>query len=633
MLQAIRDRVTGLVAIIVLGLLAIPFVFVGLESYIQRVPEDAVAIVGDDKITTTEFQTSFARYRANLRQTQGDAYDEIATNQPIVRREHLEGMIDQLLLRQHARELGLTVSDQAVLDIIQDIPAFQMGDRFDPEQYRLALQAAGRTPRGFEAELREDLMVTMLPGALSESIAPTEAAVDQLIRLRQQTRSVTLLAVAPADFEDQIEIAEQDIADFYGDNPDQFRTQEQVQVSWVELAAEDFESELSLTEEQLRQRYEAASQRYLLPEGRAASHILITTSEERDREAARALAESLRERILAGEDFAELASANSDDPGSASQGGSLGMVEPDQMVEPFEDALYALSEPGEVSALVESRFGWHIIRLDEIRPPQGMSFEQAREEILTEYVEIESERLYEEQSERLIDLIYADDSGLQPLADELGLSIQTSEPLSRMGGPGLLSNPQVVEAAFSDRVLLDGAVSDPIDVGDLRTVVVKLDQHFPSEVRPLEEVSEAIAERLRRERAASMARERVEGWRAALESGAIDSIEALAETEGAELEVLEAVERFDFQHGPDFVQNLFRLPASDTGEYHVLDKGRDFALVRMDAVVDGDPAAASEAERSAARQQLRFVASDQETAGLLELLRSRTEISVVDDRL
>lgn len=634
MLQAIRDRVTGLIAFIILGLLAIPFVFVGLDSYIQGVPEDAVATVGDAKITSSEFQTSFAQYRANLRQQQGEDYDEVATNQPIVRREHLEGMIDQLLLRQYAAELGLAVSDRELQEIIAEIPAFQVAGQFSAEQYRTVLRSTGRTPTSFDAELREDLLINAIPGALTASIAPTETAVDQIIRLRQQTRDLAVLTVSPTDFEDQVEITDEDVATFYEENPDDFRTVEQVRVVWMELSADQLGQDLSLTEEQLQLRYESSAERYLTPEARRASHILVAASGERTNEEAEALAVEILERLNSGEAFAELAREFSDDPVSAEAGGDLGLIEPDQMVEPFEEALYELIEPGTISEPVQTRFGWHIIRLDEIREPEGMSFEQARDQILSEYVETESERLYIEQSDRLIDLIFADDSSLENLAEELGLEVQTSAAFSRVGGQGVLSDPQVVEAAFSDRVLLDNAVSDLIDLGDSRAVVVQLEEHLPSVVRPLEEVAESIRTRLRLERAADRAREHAQSLMAEIQSGAVDSLEALAEREGMELEVIEGLARFDFQHGADFIQQAFRLAApTDGSSLYILDKGRDFAITRLDAVVDGDPAAASEAERDGIRQQLRFVTGDYEIAGLLEYLRKTTEIIVLDNRL
>jgi len=634
MLQAIRDRVTGLIAFVILGLLAIPFIFVGLDSYIQGVPEDAVATIGDEKITSSEFQTSFAQYRGNLRQQQGEDYDEIATNQPIVRREHLEGMIDQLLLRRYASELGLAVSDRELQEIIAEIPAFQVAGQFSAEQYRTVLRSTGRTPRSFDAELREDLLINAIPGALTASIAPTETAVDRIIRLRQQSRDLAVVTVSPADFEDQVNVTEEDVASFYEENQDNFRSVEQVRVKWMELSANELGADLSLTEEQLRQRYESSAQRYLTPEARRASHILIATDGERTSEEAQALANEILERLNAGEAFAELARELSDDPVSAEEGGDLGFIEPEQMVDSFEDALFDITEPGDVSEPIETRFGWHIIRLDEVRAPEGMSFEEARDQILEEYLETESERLYIEQSDRLIDLIFADDSSLENLAEEMGLEVQTSDAFSRAGGEGIFSDPQVIEAAFSDPVLLDDAVSDLIDLGDSRAVVVQLEEHLPSVVRPLEAVSDSIRTRLRSERASEMASERAQSLLVEIESGDVDSLEALAEREGKELEIIEDMARFDFQHGSDFIQQVFRLPTPIDGpDFYVLDKGRDFAITRLDAVVDGDPAAASSAERDGVRQQLRFVTGDHEIAGLLEYLRNTSDIVVLDDRL
>ena len=371
MLQAIRERVTGIVAIFVLGLLAVPFLFFGMESYMRAVPQDAVAVVGDDEISTSEFQTEFARHRAQLRREMGDDYDDIATNQPEFRREFLESMIDELLLRQHTDDLGLIVSDRAIAEILRTIPQFQIEGRFNPEAYRMALSAAGQTPRSFERDLREDVMTRMVPSALADSVVVTQSEIDRLISLQNQTRRIAKVEIPAGRFRENIEVSEADIESYYQDNLQAFTTDEQVSLAYVELRADDLTIEETLEEDELRRRYEAARQRYMTPEARRASHILIETGEERDALAARELAEELARRIEEGESFSELAEEYSDDPGSRAQGGELGWIEPEDMVSAFEDALYALDEAGEVSEPVETRFGWHLIRLEEIRPPEA----------------------------------------------------------------------------------------------------------------------------------------------------------------------------------------------------------------------------------------------------------------------
>ncbi|MDZ7789413.1 MAG: SurA N-terminal domain-containing protein [Xanthomonadales bacterium] len=634
MLQAIRDRVTGVVAIIVLGLLAVPFLFFGMESYMRSVPQDAVAVVGDAEISSSEFQTSFAQYRARLRQQLGDRYSDIETNQPAVRREHLEGMIDQLLLRQHADDLGLTVGDRAVAEIIRDIPAFQIEGEFNPDVYQQALRGAGETPQTFERSLREDIQTSLIPQAVSESAVVTEAEVDRMMSLQQQTRQVSLLQVGAQQFEDELEVTEADIEAFYQDNIDSFATEERVRLAYVELQPEDLIEEASLSEEELRQRYESAKQRYLTPEARRASHILITPDSAEDAESAKALAEQLRERIADGESFEDLAMEYSGDPVSAEQGGDLGWIEPEDMVDAFEETLYELEAPGDVSQPVETQFGWHLIRLDEVRPPQGMSFEEARQEILDEHLQREREELYIDMSERMVDLVFADDSSLEPIAEELGLEIAETDWFTRAGAEdGIASDEQVVEAAFSDLVLLDKAVSDPIEIGRNRMVAVKVVEHEPSEPRPLSEVSEQIRERLISQRSREMAEERAESLREQVVSGEA-TLESLAESEGIELQAIDELGRRDFQQGPSFVREVFRLPApGEAPTLHVLPRQGGYALVRLEGVKSGDPAAASDSERDMMRRQLRNTRTQEALEGLLASLREETDINVVEDRL
>lgn len=637
MLQAIRERVTGIVAIFVLGLLAIPFLFFGMESYMRdSVTQNAVASVNGDEITSSEFQTSFARYRARLREQLGDRYDDVETSQPAFRREHLESMIDRVLLRQYAADLGLVVGDRAVAETLRDIPAFQIDGSFNPDTYRQALRSAGETPRSFESGLREDIQTSLMPQALSETAVVTETEIDRMISLQRQTRQLSLVQVDSGQFAESVEVTEADVESHYEDNIDSFTTEERVRLAYVELDPEEMlkAGDVTLSEEELRQRYEAASQRYLTPEERRASHILITPEEAGGADAARSRAEELRERIAEGESFEALAEEYSHDPVSAEQGGDLGWIEPDDMVEPFEDALYELESAGDVSDPVESEFGWHVIRLEEIREPQGMSFEEARGEILDDYLQRQREDLYIELSERMVDLVYADDSSLEPLAEELELEIQETDWITRAGGEeGIAANSEVVEAAFSDLVLNERAVSDPIELERNRMVAIRVSEHQPAEPRPLDEVADEIRERLVGERSLEMARERAQALRERVESGETD-LDSLAEAEGLEVERIESLGRNDFQQGPGFVREVFRLP--DPGEepaFHVVPRQDGHALVRLEAVRSGNPAEAGDSERQMMRRQLRSVRSNEALEGLLARLRDDADISVAEDRL
>ena len=631
MLQAIRERITGIVAIFVLGLLAVPFLFFGVESYIRDVPQDTIAQVGDAEITVSEFQTEFARYRARMRDELGDEYDDLAINRPESRREFLENMIDERMLRQHAEKLGLEISPTAMLDVIRQIPAFQIDGQFDPEYYRQRLRAGGRSPREFERELGRDLMLRELPSAIAASSIVTSAEVDQWLRIQNETRRVALVNIDSAPYRNPDEVTDEEIETFYAENTQQFMRDERVTIEYVELDSREMIDDVEVEEEELRQRYEAVQARYMTPERRRAAHILIT-EDDRDGAAARELVWGLHQRIVEGEDFAELAAEHSDDPGSSGEGGDLGWIEPDVMVEEFEDALYAL-ETGEVSEPVETEFGWHLIRLVEIDPPRGMAFEEARPEILEELLEEQADDLYFELLERMVDLVYADPTSLDPVADELGLEIRALGPFARGENEGIVAHRAVQEAAFSDLVLLDRQTSEPIEINRNRAVVLRVVEHEPARPRPLEAVTDEIRERLAREQALERARERGMG----LAGQAGPTGERLGEiAEAEELEIEErVVTRRDFQLGSRLLDELFKLPApGDEPEVHLVSRsGAGWALVRLEAVTPGEPAAADDAQRRSARQQIQFARSGQEIAGLMDWLRANTDIRVVEERL
>ncbi|HMB38526.1 MAG TPA: SurA N-terminal domain-containing protein [Wenzhouxiangellaceae bacterium] len=632
MLQAIRDRVTGIVAIFILGLLAIPFVFFGLDSYIQSVPQDAVAQVGDSEISVSEFQTEFSRYRAQLRQQQGDAYDELQANRPEARREFLEGMIDRRLLVQHAQSMGMAISANTIAEVIRNVPAFQVDGRFDPEIYRQRMAASGQTPSAFERELATDLLIQELPAAVTSSVIVTDADVDRWLRVQMEARQISYATIPSQSFRDEISVTENEIEDFYNENQGQFMRPERVRVEYIELDTRDMAQTVEVEEDVLRQRYEATQARFMTPERRRASHILIAAGDERAEEEARGLAQSLLERLESGDDFAELATEYSDDPGSARQGGDLGWIEPDVMMPAFETALYDL-QPGEVAGPVETEFGWHLIRLDEIDAPRGQTFAEARSQILEEVREERADDLYIELSERLIDLVYADPTGLDAVAEDLGLELQQTDFFSRFSAEGLMNNPRVLEAVFSDLVLVERQASEPIEIDPNHALVVRVTEHQPSEPRPLDDVADEIRSRLVRDAAHEAARAYAVDLVERVQSGD-ETLEQLAEAEELELEQQQATRR-SFELGSQVLDTLFSLPRPADSEVllEVIPNANNWLLVRLEQVSPGDPDQADDAQRQSALQQIRFTRSSLEFEGLLQWLRENTEISVIEQRL
>ena len=367
------------------------------------------------------------------------------------------------------------------------------------------------------------------------------------------------------------------------------------------------------------------------------SHILFEVDEgapDMDDDTARQKAEEAAVRAIDGEDFATLAREFSEDIGSAEQGGDLGWIEPGFMVQAFEDALYELSEENPVSEPIRTGFGWHVIYLREIRPSEGMTFAEAREILLQEYQAEADDRRFLEQADRLVDIIYEDPTTLDAAADELGLEVRTTEAFGRLGGPdGIAANPEVVRAAYSDLVLAQGSVSDPVDLGTNHIVMLLLNEHLPVALIPLEEVRDQVVQGLIEDQARDAAREQAEGLLAAINGGAV-----IAETAEAEqLEVIsnEAAGRQSAELDRDLRQELFLLPRPAEGETirEIIEVADGYAVVQLNSVTDGVLGEDDEIKVLGYTRRISNGSATEEMTGFLKMLRAQSQIEIFEDRL
>lgn len=637
MLQSIRDRLTGILAFFILGILVIPFAFVGVNSYFSSGNENVVARVNDAEITYNDFNQSYSNYRRRMQALMGPAFDPLAFDSPVARREHLESMIDQEVVRQAAVAMGLAIDDARLAREIRRIPAFQVEGEFNADVYQSRLLSEGMTPSQFEADMRAQSVYSQLPGAILQSSLGTPAEVKDLIGLQEQTRAFqAVLFTADLDAVPD-EVAEEDIQAYYEKNPGAFQSDEMVTIEYLELSSVDVASGTEPDDEFLRQRFEEQKGRFVSPEQRRASHILVAVApdaEDAAKETARQTAADLSERARAGEDFAALAREHSEDPGSAEVGGDLGWIEPGLMSELFEEALYALTEDSPVSEPVQTGFGWHVIRLDEVQPSSGMSFEEARAILVEEHQQEEAEREYLDLADRLVDIIYEDPTTLESAALELGLEVQTEGPFSRSGGSGVAAVPAVVEAAFSDMVMSEESVSDPVDLGENHMVVIKLREHFPAALEPLDEVRDEIVMTLRLERASETAKASAEALLAEMGEQGV-TIEALAAERELELVRVEAATRRSVEPDPVLVGEVFMLapPQDEAPVTAVLETSNGYAAVVLQSVTPGALAEDMQPVRQQYRRRIANAAASAETVALLKQLREAAEVEVFQDRL
>ena len=636
-LQSIRERLTGVLAFAILGILIVPFALVGVNEYFTSSSGNIVARVNETEISTNDFNQSFSNYRRRMQSILGAAYDPVQFDKLVIRREHLDNLINQELITQAAQSMGLDVDDATLAEEIRNIPAFQVDGQFNADVYQSRLLSQGMTPQQFQFEMRSQFVITELPKNIAESSIATSSELKEFVGLLDQKRTFNAALVPAVSPEQAPEFSDADLAAWHDSHSEDYQSAEQVIIEYIELDAAFLPAGPPPDEDVLRDQFETQKARFISPEQRNVSHILIEVSSdasEADIETARQTAEDLSERAQAGEDFATLAIENSQDTGSAASGGDLGWVESGVMVKAFENAMYELSMEAAVSEPVQTGFGWHVIQLKEVREATGMTYEEAQPTLVREYEEENAARAFLEQADRLVDLIYEDPTTLESAALVLGLTVNVAGPFPRAGGAGIATNPEVIEASFSDLVLLQGSVSDPVNLDENRLVMIKLKEHLPVALKPVEAVRDEIiatlSDNLARESAQAMASDLL----ASLQAGESE-LEALATDTGLEYGHHDAVKRGSPTPDTKLVQEIFRLPVPAQGEAVdvVLETTSGFAVVQLESVIQGD----LETGPAFAQQQYeRVIANGNaslETAALMAQLRNTADVEVFEDRI
>ena len=629
MLLAIRDKAQGWIAWVIVILISIPFALWGVQEYLGAGGDSVVAEVDGVEINAQELDRSIQRYRAALRERLGASYNPEMFPDEMIRRQVLDGMIREMVVTQSARRLGLRAGDDMVRDSILTMPSFQRAGRFDNAAYESALRTQGFTPGSFEQRLREDLAVKLLEHGVSSGALVTDREVEDYVRLRDQKRDFSFVNVAAASFIDSIEPSEDEIKSYYDANQSQFMRPERVKLDYLELDRDQLADALEVSQEDLAAYYEEHKAEFTSPEQRRVRHILIPVEGSGDEAEAAALAKamSLVDRVRAGEDFAELAKTDSKDPGSANNGGDLGVVGRGAMVEAFETAAFSL-EPNVVSDPVKTQFGYHVIQVTEIVPEHVQTLEEAGDRLAGEYRRNEAEHLFYDHSERLTDLTYEHAESLEPAAEVLGLQIQHGDWMTRVGGAAPLDSPKVAAAAFSDDVLERGNNSEPVELETTHLVVLRVVDHEASMPQPLEEVRDRIRDNLRTTAASAKAAELAQQMREGIDGGV--GIDTVAADNGLTVEQRTEVARHGSDVAAELVESVFRARRPENGlsaGVVALNTG-DHAVFVVSKVSDADPDTLSTEDRQAVRNQLTTARAQRDFDLFVEQRRAESSIEV-----
>jgi peptidyl-prolyl cis-trans isomerase D len=625
MLQKLRDRITGGYAIAFLVLMAVPFVFFGINY--DFIGSGYAAKVEGVEISTNQLENEYQAELARYAEFGTDLPPELRT---LIRQGILNNLVRETLVDIYVSEQGYRISDQMVTDFIQRVPEFQVDGTFSKDRYYAWLEERALTPTRFEESQRESLRLQQFQRGLAATAFVTPAEYRRYLNLYGEQRRASVASFNVDTFAEGTEISDDEVAAYYNDNPAEFQTPESADIDYIEIDRSDLRRQADVSEQQLQEHYAQSSSRYLQDERRQARHILIPSGDDRD--AAEQQAAALAARASAGEPFEDLARQYSGDGGTAEQGGDLGMVLKSQMPGSLGDEIFSMSK-GEIRGPVESEFGFHIIRLDEIEAGGPLPLDDVRAELENELRDMEAEQAFQELERKLSDALF-DAQGLQEMAAAAGLEVQTANGFTRSGGEPFGANQAAIDAVFDPHVLREGGVSDIVELDANRAAVFAVRAFHEAAQQPLDEVREQIVATLRMERARAIVRERALALEATLRDGA--DFAAAAAAAGAEATPLKTLGRQDDNTDPRVLEAIFRADKPAEGKATVGNTVSDdgnYAVFRVAAVIPGRPESIPLEQRDAEKVRLTSESGAADFTALVLELERQADIVLAEDAL
>lgn len=623
MFDAVRNNKK--VVQIFLLMITLPFAFFGVESYVKNVGSGGgVATIGGTSIQLGEFQQAMREQQERMRAALGSNFNPAMMDTPEARRAVLENLVNQRLLALDAQKLRLSVSDVTLRETIAAVPAFQENGQFSLPRYEAVLKAQGMTQPVFENRLRHDLALQQLLGAVAEGVMVPQGSVDQVYAVQLEERTVSEVRLPASQFAAAVKLGDDAARKFYDAERKRFEMPAQLKAEYVVLSKDAVAEQLSIAEADVRKEYDAHPERFSQGEERRVSHILIQADKSAGDAAlktAKEKAEVLLKQVAAKpDDFARLARENSQDPGSAEKGGDLGFFGRGAMVKEFEDAAFGLKKEGELSGVVQSDFGFHIIKLTAVKASKTRPFDEVKGEIAAELKRNEAARKYAELVEGFTNTVYEQADSLKPTADKFKLEIQTTDWLAQSGNPPApFNNEKLIGELFSEDALKNKRNTNAVDVGNGTLVAARVLEYKAAALKSFEEVKPVIEKALANEEAVKLAEKDGEAKLAQLVKG-----DAVALQWGPS----RAISRSEPGVQPELLRAVFRASTDKLPAYAgVKVPGAGYALYRIEKVSrpvakDDDP------RRAAIKQQYARVLAEQDFGAYIAALRKRYDVKV-----
>lgn len=593
MLDKLREGAQGKVAKVILGLIILSFALAGVGSYLNGPARTAPATVNGTEISAAALENAYRNERARMESQMGEAFSQLAANPDYMkqfRRGVLDRLIDQALLDSKARELGLRISDEQIKQAIVAMPEFAENGKFNNDRYLQLIRRAGMTPEMFRDSLRQDMVRQQLMSALLGTEFSLKGEAEQLDKLYNQTRDLRLVRLAAANYMADVQVSDNELEQYYKTNGARFMNDEQVRVDYLLLDAANLAKDIKVTEQDAQDYYDQHQDLFQRAERRHVAHILIPFG--KDEKAAEQKAEAVLAKAKAGDDFAALAKADSSDTFSAKKGGELDWFEKGVMDPAFEKAAFALNKAGDLSGVVKSPFGFHIIKLLGVEAAKTKPFADVKEETITRLQADKAKEKFFAEQQKMADNSFENPDSLDLTADAMGMKVQSSDFFTQATAPAPLNDPKVLSVAFSEQLRDDNTNSDVIELADGKALVLHITGHKPKAVKPLAEVKEQVIAAIKHDKASEVARGKAQGLLDKLKVG--ESITADLTALGLKVETHKGVARFDRELDQNLIAQAFTLPHPIDGKPSVAlvaETNGDRVVVALDKV--NVPAAAS----------------------------------------
>src|SRR5665647_301971 len=621
MLEAIREHSKGWLAKLILALITVPFALWGIDSYLQQAGSSvAVAKVGGQSITMQEYSNALQTLRSQL-QAEGKV-DPATLEDPKLKQSVLDKLIITHLLNAEVNRAKFILSDEQLAKYITQLPELQQDGHFSQEVYDKLLAQNRLSPSQFEARIRGQLLTQEVREGIAGLAYLPNGVAEQALKVENQQREVSVAEIKTKDFVAQTKVTPEEVKAYYDKNRDKFRMPEQVKLEFVLMSANTLIPGMQVNDDEMKKFYAENASKFQGDEQRRASHILISfgvsATAQAKQEARKKAEEMLAEVRKNPKNFEALAKKYSQDPGSAEKGGDLGVFGRGAMVKPFEDAVFSMS-PGAVSDLVESEFGYHIIKLTEIKG-QAQTYDDVMPQIRAELMYQKSLSKFSEQAENFSNMVYEQSSSLQPAAKAFGLQVQTTGWMSREEGAKFFKNDRLMNLVFTDEVLKERRNTEAIEVTANSLLSARVVDYKPAAPRTFSEVSAGIEDYLKQEQAAKLA----------IQKGESDLAILRQAKEVPALEWIPSVmaDRKNAQGLTDLVMTeAFKMDAGKLPAYSgVANSNKGYLLVKVSKVESVLPA--EDSDKQAKKIELQSSLSLEYVSAYIKSLKEKAKITV-----